>query len=137
MWALLRLPRFRGATHADDHDNRYAAAEHSNLLRCVSPVGHKMDLQSSAAKVLMLRAERTWRGRYLRVTRVTPLTFYQNGWCRLATRGRGRLRFMVALAAPLPGTTYAGTRWSTLAYVEKVRTQFLSLRHRKPLTNCY
>src|SRR5258707_711710 len=22
MWALLRLPRFRGATHADDHDNR-------------------------------------------------------------------------------------------------------------------
>src|SRR5712671_5532956 len=25
---------------------------------------------------LMLRAERTWRGRYLRVTRVTPLTFY-------------------------------------------------------------
>ncbi len=24
----------------------------------------------------MLRAERTWRGRYLRVTRVTPLTFY-------------------------------------------------------------
>jgi hypothetical protein len=21
-WALLRLPRFRGATHADDHDNR-------------------------------------------------------------------------------------------------------------------
>jgi hypothetical protein len=32
------------------------------------------------------------------------------------------------LAAPLPGTTYAGTRWSTLAYVEKVRTQFLSLR---------
>src|SRR5437899_12884076 len=35
---------------------------------------------------------------------------------------------MVALAAPLPGTTYAGTRWSTLAYVEKVRPQFLSLR---------
>src|SRR6476659_4220115 len=22
MWALLRLPRFRGASHADDHDNR-------------------------------------------------------------------------------------------------------------------
>src|SRR5258708_39650395 len=52
----------------------------------------------------------------------------QNGWCRLPTRGRGRLRFMVALAAPLPGTTYAGTRWSTLAYVEKVRPQVLSLR---------
>jgi hypothetical protein len=46
----------------------------------------------------------------------------------LLTRGRGRLRFMVALAAPLPGTTYAGARWSTLAYVEKVRPQFLSLR---------
>ena len=41
--------------------------------------------------------------------------------------GGGGVRFMVALAAPLPGTTYAGTRWSTLAYVEKVRTQFLSL----------
>ena len=35
---------------------------------------------------------------------------------------------MVASAAPLPGTTYAGTRWSTLTYVEKVRPQFLSLR---------
>src|ERR1700709_2441219 len=23
MWALLRLPRFRGASHADDHDNRF------------------------------------------------------------------------------------------------------------------
>jgi NADPH-dependent curcumin reductase len=23
MWALLMLPRFRGATHADDHDNRF------------------------------------------------------------------------------------------------------------------
>ena len=44
--------------------------------------------------------------------------------------GGGRLRFMVALAASLPGTTYAGARWSTLAYVEKVRSQFLSLRHR-------
>src|SRR5260370_26955681 len=37
---------------------------------------------------------------------------------------------MVTLAAPLPGTTYAGTRWSTLGYAEKVRSQFLSLRHR-------
>jgi hypothetical protein len=42
--------------------------------------------------------------------------------------GGGRLRFMVALAAPLPGTTYAGARWGTLVYVEKVRSQFLSLR---------
>src|SRR5579863_8918645 len=23
MWGLLRLPRFRGASHADDHDNRF------------------------------------------------------------------------------------------------------------------
>jgi hypothetical protein len=36
---------------------------------------------------------------------------------------------MAALAAPLPGTNYARARWSTLAYVEKVRPQFLSLRH--------
>src|SRR4030081_2738396 len=35
---------------------------------------------------------------------------------------------MVAVAAPLPGTTYAGARWGTLVYVEKVRSQFLSLR---------
>ena len=45
---------------------------------------------------------------------------------------------MVALGAPLPGTTYEGTRWSTPAYVEKVRTQFLSLRgeaHAENLTN--
>jgi hypothetical protein len=76
---------------------------------------------------LMLRAERTWRGRCLRVTRVTPLTFYREWMVQLLTRGRGR-RFMVALAAPLPGATYAGVRWSTLAYVEKVRSQFLSLR---------
>ena len=62
------------------------------------------------------------------MTRVTPLTFYPEWVVQVATRGRGRLRFMVALAAPLPGTTYAGTRWSTLAYVEKVRPQFLSLR---------
>src|SRR5260370_39021817 len=77
---------------------------------------------------LMLRAERTWRGRYLRVTRVTPLPFYPEWMVQVAYQGAGRLRFMVALAAPLPGTTYAGTRWSTLAYVEKVRPQFLSLR---------
>jgi hypothetical protein len=36
---------------------------------------------------------------------------------------------MAALAAPLPGTNYARARWSTLVYVEKVRSQFLSLRH--------
>jgi hypothetical protein len=33
-----------------------------------------------------------------------------------------------ALVAPLPETTPASVRWSTLAYVEKVRSQFLSLR---------
>jgi hypothetical protein len=54
--------------------------------------------------------------------------FSVNRWCRLLTGGR--LRFMVALAAPLPGTRYAGSRWSTLICVEKVRPQFLSLRHR-------
>ncbi len=48
---------------------------------------------------------------------------------QVAHQAAGRLRFMVALAAPLPGITYAETRWSTLAYVEKVRPQFLSLRH--------
>ena len=35
---------------------------------------------------------------------------------------------MAALAAPLAGTKSATARWSTLAYVEKVRSQFLSLR---------
>jgi len=32
MWALLRLPRFRGASHADDHDNRlrYRQADFPN-----------------------------------------------------------------------------------------------------------
>jgi hypothetical protein len=77
---------------------------------------------------LMLRAERTWRERYLRVTRVTPRTFYPEWMVQVAHQGAGRLRFMVALAAPLPGTTYAGTRWTTLGYPEKVRSQVLSLR---------
>ena len=34
-----------------------------------------------------------------------------------------------ASAVPLPGKTSARARWSTLAYAEKVRPQFLSLRH--------
>src|SRR5258705_3891689 len=42
--------------------------------------------------------------------------------------GGGAPQVHGGLAAPLPGTTYAGARWSTLAYVEKVRPQFLSLR---------
>src|SRR5664279_1806322 len=32
MWALLRLPRFRGASHADDHDHRFIP----NLSNCDS-----------------------------------------------------------------------------------------------------
>jgi hypothetical protein len=45
----------------------------------------------------------------------------QRGWGALGPH-------RAALAPPLPGTTSARTRWSTLAYVEKVRPQFLSLR---------
>src|SRR5258705_182896 len=54
MWALLRLPRFRGATHADDHDNRsrhcqvsvpgstlLKGCSHSNfeVVQSIRPVG--------------------------------------------------------------------------------------------------
>jgi hypothetical protein len=53
--------------------------------------------------------------------------FYPEWMVQVAYQGAGGLRFMVALAAPLPGT-YAGTRWTTLGYPEKVRSQFLSLR---------
>src|SRR6266403_2498867 len=38
---------------------------------------------------LLLRAERTWRGRYLRVTRVTPLTFYPEWMAQVAHQGAG------------------------------------------------
>ena len=38
---------------------------------------------------LMLRAERTWRGHYLRVTRVTPLTFYREWMVQVAHQGAG------------------------------------------------
>src|SRR6476646_1611390 len=38
---------------------------------------------------LMLRAERTWRGRYLRVTRVTPLAFYPEWMVQVAHQGAG------------------------------------------------
>src|SRR3981189_2251723 len=37
----------------------------------------------------MLRAERTWRGHYLRVTRVTPLTFYRAWMVQVAHQGAG------------------------------------------------
>jgi hypothetical protein len=57
------------------------------------------------------------------VTRVTPLTPYRE-WIVQAARQRG----WGGPRSPLPGTTSARARWSTLAYVEKVRPQFLSLR---------
>ena len=65
------------------------------------------------------------------VTRVTPLTLYRE-WIVQAARQRGWGAFGPARAGPsrppLPGTTSAIARWSTLAYAEKVRPQFLSLR---------
>ncbi len=74
---------------------------------------------------------RSLAARYLRastktVGRVARRAIY--GWCRLPTRGGGASGSWWPWLAPLPGTTYAGTRWTTLAYVEKVRSQFLSLR---------
>src|SRR5260221_14576156 len=38
---------------------------------------------------LMLTAERTWCGRYVRVTRVTPLTFYPEWMVQVAHQGAG------------------------------------------------
>src|SRR6476469_7691029 len=37
MWALLRLPRFRGASHADDHDNRSRHCQVDALWRGAFP----------------------------------------------------------------------------------------------------
>ncbi len=74
---------------------------------------------------LMLRAERTWRGRYLRVTRVAPLTFYPKWMVQVAHQGAGAPQVHGGLGR---ASANAGTRWSTLAYVEKVRPQVLSLR---------
>jgi transposase len=39
MWALLRLPRFRGATHADDHDNRFRHRQVGLQVHGVDPAG--------------------------------------------------------------------------------------------------
>jgi hypothetical protein len=77
----------------------------------------------------MLRAERTWRGRYLRVTRVTPLTFYPEWMVQVAHQGAGAPQVHGGFGRAF-ARNYAGTRWGILAYVEKVRSQFLSLRHR-------
>jgi hypothetical protein len=60
-------------------------------------------------------------------TGVTPLTLYRE-WIVQAARQWAR-RYG-SPRAPLPETTPARVRWSTLGYVEKVRLQFLSLRHR-------
>src|SRR3981189_1178655 len=59
----------------------------------------------------------------LRVARITPLTLYRK-WIVQAARQRA----WGGPLPPLPGTTSARARWSTLAYAEKVRAQFLSLR---------
>jgi hypothetical protein len=37
MWALLRLPRFRGATHASGHDNRSRGGDRGSAARLSSP----------------------------------------------------------------------------------------------------
>jgi len=39
MWALLRLPRFRGASHADDHDNRFGHRQGSFQVHGVDAGG--------------------------------------------------------------------------------------------------
>ena len=56
------------------------------------------------------------------MTRVTPLALYREWIVQAAHQGAG------AAWPPLLGTTCARARWGTLAYVEKVRPQFLSLR---------
>src|ERR1700689_3077012 len=38
MWALLRLPRFEGASHADDNDNRFRHRQ-VGFVECESLVG--------------------------------------------------------------------------------------------------
>jgi hypothetical protein len=60
-------------------------------------------------------------------TGVTPVAPYQGRNCTIARGGR-RSAVDACSGALLLGTTTAGTRRSTLTYVEKVRPQFLSLR---------
>src|ERR1700674_5210383 len=49
MWALLRLPRFRGASHADDNDNRFRHRQvgfPSTRSRCCWPGGHPSPIEA-------------------------------------------------------------------------------------------
>jgi hypothetical protein len=66
-----------------------------------------------------------WAG----LTGVSARRFTQNGLCRPLPVG--------SAPVPLPETTPARVRWSTLGYVEKVRPQFLSLRHDNALSICF
>lgn len=69
----------------------------------------------------MLTAERTWRQRYLRRTGVTSLTFYLE-WKVQVAHQEDVSGSWWPLAAPSPESMYAGTRWITLGYLEKVRS---------------
>src|SRR3979490_2927148 len=54
MWALLRLPRFRGASHADDHDNRFGHRQVSrsgSRSECRRRGGHPPPLSRAALQV--------------------------------------------------------------------------------------
>src|SRR5882757_1120013 len=49
MWALLRLPRFRGANHADDNDNRFRHRQVSfpgSRRRRWRPSGHSPPVEA-------------------------------------------------------------------------------------------
>src|SRR6476619_7639837 len=50
MWALLRLPLFRGAIHANDHDNRSRHCEvglPGSRSLCCRPGGHPPPVEAS------------------------------------------------------------------------------------------
>jgi hypothetical protein len=47
MWALLRLPRFRGATYADDHDNRFRIAKSVFQVHGVDAAGEVVKAASA------------------------------------------------------------------------------------------
>jgi hypothetical protein len=85
----------------------------------MSDVEGRANIALRVARSVARRRQLHW----LRVTRITPLTLYRE-WIVQAARQRG----WGGPLPPLPGTTSARTRWSTLAYAEKVRAQFLSLR---------
>jgi hypothetical protein len=86
----------------------------------MSDVEGRANIALRVARSVARRRQLHW----LRVTRITPLTLYRE-WIVQAARQRG----WGGPLPPLPGTTSARARWSTLAYAEKVRSQFLSLRH--------